>query len=71
MEMNYVQVPILSRSVFVFIYKKNDRAHFSMYIDASCVHVTCVADAVESGEDRAVLPGRTVPQRRAPVTSKI
>ena len=24
-----------------------------MYIDASCVHVTCVADAAESGEERA------------------
>ena len=47
MEMNYVQVPAL-----VFIYK-NDRAHFSMYIDASCVHVTFVGDAVESGEKRA------------------
>ena len=46
--MNYVQVPAL-----VFIYKKNDRAHFSMYIDASCVHVFFVSDAVESGEERA------------------
>ena len=46
MKMNYVQVPAL-----VFIYK-NDRAHLSMYIDASCVHVTFVGDAVESGEDR-------------------
>ena len=65
MEMNYVQVPAL-----VFIYK-NDRAHFSMYIDASCVHVTLAGDAVESGEERGAVPGRTVSQRGALVTSMV
>ena len=35
-----------------FIYKI-DRTHFSMYIHVSCVHVTFVEDAAESGEDRA------------------
>ena len=36
-----------------FYLQKHDRAHFSMFIDASCVHVTFVDDAVESEEDRA------------------
>ena len=35
-----------------FYLQKNDRAHFSMYIDASCVHVTLAGDAVEGGEER-------------------
>ena len=35
-----------------FFLEKNDRTHFSMYIDASCVHVTFAGDAVESGEER-------------------
>ena len=47
MEMDYVQVAAL------ILFTKNDRAHFSMYIDASCVHVIFVGDAVESGEERA------------------
>ena len=46
MEMDYVQVAAL------ILFTKNDRAHFSMYIDASCVHVTFVEDAAESEEDR-------------------
>ena len=47
MGMDYVQVAAL------ILFTKNDRAHFSMYIDASCVHVTFAGNAVESGEDRA------------------
>ena len=44
---------IVDRCLLWFYLQKNDRAHFSMYIDASCVHVTFAGDAVESGEERA------------------
>ena len=45
---------IMYRCLLWFLFTKiNDRAHFSMYLDASCVHVTFAGDAVESGEERA------------------